>query len=842
MRAVRLLSLRRLRLNPLRAVLAALVVGAGTSLVVSILVISASLTESMQEAGRALAGPAPLRVLGPLQRGGITPETVAEIEDVDGVAAVVPLVQSIALVDPATGADDEPVMLLAFDCRVQAILGDLAGGAPCTDELLASLRVPFVGTPLAADIGPGATLRANAGRLALDDAIAVPGLDELNDGRVVALPEGLARRHLTDRDGRFDVVYVLVDDGASPASAADAIGRVLPPDHRVLDAADPPPLIGVVLATFLPLFSAIAILTLGIGGVLVRNSITLSLEERRRQTAIVSALGGSGRLLVGGTVAEAAVLGAVGGLLGVGGGTVLAHPISGGIDRVTRQLAGVSLEITTPPSAIVVGVLVGLLVAVGVSIGPARRAGRLDVAGELSNRGRREEAAAGRSPLRILIGVGVMALGLGLAAWAQTGGGLEPIQALLAPGGVFIVTLGGVYVVAASVPLLLGVVEGRRWIRRAPLRLAVSNLRREPKRTGVMAVALGFAMGVGFLTASFHDSISQAITEQANENLDGIQVSALDPQNSVGNETRLSPAVLRELEDLPGVDRLDLGSFVVAGNEPTELIGVSGYTDVWLSNPMAAGRARQADLDAGKVIIGPGLARDEGLRPGDRLSLPSPAGPVSLEVSGVMFNGDFGGRNVLMTHDLITELYGAQAPISVNVVPADGVSEVELLATVRAADLDPGIEVESRQEVIDRNIDSIAEQLSMFDAIQRGLLVMSFIAVLSTLLLVGIQRHREFGMLAAVGMTPSELRRMVLWEAGIVAALGVLVTCAAAFVQLAALYLIIPVIIGFRDPWVVDLGAMVIYGLIAVATAVVAGIIPSRRAGRVEVLDALRYE
>jgi putative ABC transport system permease protein len=257
---------------------------------------------------------------------------------------------------------------------------------------------------------------------------------------------------------------------------------------------------------------------------------------------------------------------------------------------------------------------------------------------------------------------------------------------------------------------------------------------------------------------------------------------------------------------------------------------------------MAAGRARLEDIDAGKVIIGPALARDEDLRPGDELRLPTAAGPVRLPVSGVMFNGDFGGRNVLMSHELITQIYGTPAPVSVVAVPAKGVSDAELLRAVREADLEPGLEIEGRQDVIDRNVASVIEQLSMFDAIQRGLLVMSFIAVLSTLLLVGIQRRKEFGMLAAVGMTPVELRRMVLVEAGVVAVLGVLVTIVVAVVQLMSMFLIVPVIIGYRDPWRVDLSAMATYGLIAVITAVAAGILPSRRAGKVEVLDALRYE
>jgi putative ABC transport system permease protein len=841
MRAIRLLSLRRLRLNPLRALLAALVVGAGTSLVVSIVVITASLTSSMEEAGRALAGPAPLRVLGPLQRGGIDDATVEAIEDVDGVAAAVPLVQTIAMVDPGDGQDDEPVTLLAFDCRVTAILPEVAGSG-CDAELLDRLTVPLIGRSLADDLGRGAAVRTNAGRLALADAVPIDGLDALNDGRVVALAQPLAAQELLDRDGRVDVVYVLVDDGTPVAAVADRIEAALPPDHRVLGAIDPPPVIGVVLASFLPLFTAVGVLTLGIGGVLVRNSITLSLEERRRQTAIVSALGGPARLVVGGTIAEAATLGAVGGLIGVLGGTVLAHPISGSLDDVTRQLAGVPLTISTPPSAFVVSLLAGVLVAVGVAVGPARRAARLDVAAELASRNQRDEVAAQRSPVRILLGVAVMAGGLLFALWARSGGGLQPIQASLAPGGVFIVTLGGVYVVAAAVPLLLGFVERRGTIRNAPLRLAISNLRREPRRTGVMAVALGFAMGVGFLTASFKLSVADAITKQLNSNLDGIQVSAVDPHNSVGNDTRLSPAVIKGLEDLPEVERVQFGDFVVAGNEANDLIGVGGFSDVWLDAPLAAGRARIDDIDAGQVIIGTALARDEDVRAGDELRLPTPSGPVKVKVAGVVFNGDFGGRNVTMSHELLTQIYGRTAPLSVTVVPVDGVTEQALVRAVRRADLDPGLEIETRQDVIDRNVASVQEQLSMFDAIQRGLLVMSFIAVLSTLLLVGIQRRREFGMLAAVGMTPPQIRRMVLVEAGVVAVLGVLVTGAAAVVQLLSMYLIVPVIIGYRDPLRADVIAMAGYGLLAVVTALAAGIVPSRRAGKVEVLDALRYE
>ena len=76
-------------------------------------------------------------------------------------------------------------------------------------------------------------------------------------------------------------------------------------------------------------------------------------------------------------------------------GVLLAHPISGGLDDVTRDIAGVPLEIHVPGAAM-------------ARRGPRRRGGgdawrrsarpaersRIDVAAELASRGRREETAA----------------------------------------------------------------------------------------------------------------------------------------------------------------------------------------------------------------------------------------------------------------------------------------------------------------------------------------------------------------------------------------------------------------------------------------------------------------
>ena len=839
MRVIRLLALRRLRLQPTRALLAAIVVGAGTSLAVTIVVIMGSLTQTVEDAGRALAGPAPLRVAGSVQKGGISPDMVDTVAGHPDVDAAVPIIQGVVLVDPdpSDPDDDVPTMALGFDCRAEAILGSF----DCDPAALAAIDVPLVGAGLLDAVGRGADVRTTLGRHPLSAAVEIDQVEDLNGGRVVVFPLATAQQELGRGDG-VDLIYVLPRDGvAIPELKAD-LQELLGDGPVVLDALDAPPTLGAVVGDFIPLFTIVALLALGIGGVLVRNSVTLSLEERRRQTAIVGALGGSRSILVWGTVVEVVVLGAVGGLIGVAAGAGLAGPVSGALDEVLREIAGIPLKITIPPNAVVVGVLLGVVVALLAAIGPARRAVRIDVAAELASRGRREEAATAGSIWRLLAALGAMGAGLAMAYLSAHEAGIDQSRATLAPVGFLVSAGASVAFVASAAPRILRLAERRLRFRRATTRLAISNLRREPRRTAVMAIAIGFAMGVGFVTSSFKMSVTQAITDSLNGNLEGVQVSSIDPNNSALSEARLGPDVLRRLSALPGVASVERSAFVVLGNEAGDLIGVQAFTEVWDGLDVATGQYSEAGLDAGRVTIGPALARAEGLRPGDDVTLSTPNGKVDLPVMAVMFDGSFGGRNVNMSYDLMLELYGEQQPVSVVANPEPGVSEAELIRTIEGADLDPRLIVEGHQQVIDRNAKEVSSQLSTFDAIQRGLLAMSFVAVLSTLLLVGIQRRKEFGMLAAVGMTPSELRRMILVEAGVAALIGVFVTGSAAIVQYACLNAIVPVIIGWKDPFVLDGSAWVRYGAVAIVTALVAALYPSRRAGKVEVLEALRYE
>jgi putative ABC transport system permease protein len=91
-------------------------------------------------------------------------------------------------------------------------------------------------------------------------------------------------------------------------------------------------------------------------------------------------------------------------------------------------------------------------------------------------------------------------------------------------------------------------------------------------------------------------------------------------------------------------------------------------------------------------------------------------------------------------------------------------------------------------------------------------------------------------------MQPKELARMVLLEAGLVAAVGAGVGLFVSVGMYGGLLLIAPVVIGFKEPFAVDLSTAVIYLFVAVAVALLGAAWPAWRTSRIEVLEALQYE
>ena len=116
------------------------------------------------------------------------------------------------------------------------------------------------------------------------------------------------------------------------------------------------------LQIFSQIIYAVALISLMVGGMSVINTMTMSVAERTREIGIRKAIGARDRDIMGQFVLESAIMGTIGGLVGLGLGliiTTLAN--AAGAESATELfLVSPRLAIGSVVFAIVLGVLSGL--------------------------------------------------------------------------------------------------------------------------------------------------------------------------------------------------------------------------------------------------------------------------------------------------------------------------------------------------------------------------------------------------------------------------------------------------------------------------------------------------
>jgi putative ABC transport system permease protein len=853
LRLTRLLSLRPVRRRLLRTLLAVVAVAAGTSLAVSVFVVRTSTEQSVEDFGRSLAGPTELRVVGAIRRGGLEAEIVDRVAATDGVRTAVPVIQAVAIAAPTDdGAttpasdgggrgpsmvDELPVLALGIDCRAEALVGPFG----CSDELLAE----HGDRPLARGPGvdPDHVVRTNLGTVGLEGVPAFDGLSGLEDGRFVAFSLPAAQR-LFNREGRLDAVYVEPTDGADVTALRAQLERVVGEHNGVLDAGQAPPEVTSALDSVLPLYSLLALFALGVGAVLVYNAVTLSVEERRRELAVIGALGASRRVVATTALAEAGLLGGWGGAAGAAGGALVAAPIVASLSARTERVAGIPLDVHVGIGSLAIGTVLGLVVALVAALPAVRRAIRVDVAAELSGRGLQAEASLPNRLGRVAMAALVTGAGLALVWLGQRDGGLERWQYPTAGLGFGLAAVAMLLLIASLAAPAIRPLRGLIG-HTAAGRLAVTNLLRNPGRTGVMVVAVAAAVATAFVTASYTDGVRTAVDGGVGTHLEGVEVSSVGRGANINLDAGLPPPTLAKLAELDGVAEVRRGAVTLAGSRPGELVVVAAHQHSWSMRDGAQGIRGTIDLaglERGEVVISASLARNRGLRPGDQLALPTPGGMVDLPVQAIVRGAGTGQGRVTMSYDRHVELFGQQPARTVTVVPAPGVPLEDLRDRIRAVDLGTDVQVQMPEAVADEVTAAVEDQVQPLWTLQRGLLGVSFVAVLSTLLLVGVQRRQELAMLTAVGSTPTTLARMVLAEAGIVGLTAVGLGLAGGLLMLWALVASAPLLTGIAVPYQPSWLAIVVWGGVAMLVALLAALWPSHRAARGDVLVGLRYE
>jgi putative ABC transport system permease protein len=835
---VRIINLRAIRRHTLRALLAAISLGGGVAIVVAVMIETSSVRTAIDDVGYRIAGPTPLRIVGEATLGGIDPAVLDTARKVPGVSALVPVIRATTLV--RDGDRETTVLALGLDCSARWII-DPKVCQPGQKEP----QILATSTTLGKTLDGSAKLATDVGQLSLPSLQPIQQLDSINNGRVVLLPLSTAKAQFA-RSDRVDTVYVTVAKNSSEsqvqAGLAHALGE-LGPGFKVLTRNDPAAGFNINTMLF-PMLAIFALIAVGVGVILIAQLTRLSVEERRRETAVAAALGASPLAVLSGFLAEAAVLGAAGSVIGILLGIVIARPVVASASDLTQRFVGVNVPVVVESSVVLVGLVTGVLLAVLAAVIPSLSASKTAIATELSGRAAHEYSKS-RSIWRkagalLAIGfAGVIAVRL-----ATISGGLAPWEASVANAGTVIAVIG--LLLAAAYLSAQAIASIRFPPDRTPgatLVIALTGLRADETRTTAIAGAVAVPVAVATLLSGFLVAIDHGVANVAQAQAEGRVVVTTTRFTDWGAmDARFSPDTVAKLSSLPGVDAVEKLAEIEITLPNGSLAYVRAEDRPTFSFPVLAGQDPKSSLDVGRLVIGGILARENGIRVGDTILLGSGPSARRVVVGTIVATPEVGGHRIQMRYQLAESIFGPQPANLVFVKPAVTRTVDQTAKEIESSHFNQPLKTVDAAGYRSAVVSGESRFLTPLNTLKYGLLAIAFVSVSATLLLLGIRRRREVALIQALGATPAKVFAVTTIEAVVASAAGALLGGLLSIAIIDAVRRAAVVDVGSVTPLIFPLSEATKYAVLAMLAAVFAAVGPAWKNTRAAPASELRDE
>ena len=243
------------------------------------------------------------------------------------------------------------------------------------------------------------------------------------------------------------------------------------------------------------------------------------------------------------------------------------------------------------------------------------------------------------------------------------------------------------------------------------------------------------------------------------------------------------------------------------------------------------------------VFISSVLAEKFGLKPGDQIVMKTKAGQRVFLVAGVVVNYYNQGQVINIHWQDMEDYFGYRDANAVMVKVIEGVQIDQVAARIDQQYGDrEQLVVESNQKILDQISLLMRQAFSMFDVLAMISIMVGFFGITNTLTMNVIERTQEIGMLRGIGMTRSQVVRMVMAEAGLMGIIGGLMGVVFGLVLSRIFLVAMTAMSGYRIDFTVPVERLLQALLIAILVSQIAAFFPALRAARIRILEAIHYE
>jgi putative ABC transport system permease protein len=668
----------------------------------------------------------------------------------------------------------------------------------------------------------------------------------LSDNDVIVADIGLAQV-VTRKLGRLDSIAVITPSYGSLAEWENLLRRNVPPAAAIERTGARTDQNRKMLAAFRWNLRVLSYVALIVGAFLIYNTIGVSVVRRRTEIGILRALGATRRMILLSFLAEAMFLGSIGAVVGLLLGRVLAigaiRLIGNTVEMLYVSSRPAAVDFT--PESLLTGLILGIGTSLVAGLAPAMEAAQVTPV-EAMARGRRDYLTRIRWKQHLL--VALFFTGGAVAAALQPPVSGRPLFGYLSAFLLVLTTAALIPGVISASSFLAGRVVQRSLGVEAVL--ALRGIRGALNRTGILVCALTTAVGmmaaVAIMVGSFRQTVVLWMEDQLKADL------YLRPAGSSAADRHptIDPSVGDAIEQVPGVEAVDRFRVYPISYEglPASLAGgETSKVRASAATYFLPGEDRSRILSAlpagDNVIVSEPFANKHHIREGELIRLPLAGAWRPFRVIGIYY--DYSTERGFVIMDRRTLL---------KYLPDPAVSNL-------AVYLKPKADVAQVRQQIERAIGPHAvmmftnsklrrDALSIFDRTFRITWALEFIAITvavvgiaGALLVLAIDRRREFGVLRFLGASKRQIRRIVLAEAGFIGLLAIaLGTALGTALSLVLIYVINRQSFGWTIQYHWPTSLLLLASTTVFIATVLAGYLPSQTAVRIDPIEAVHEE
>jgi putative ABC transport system permease protein len=818
--------------NRMRAVLAVLAIALGVALGYAVQLINQAAINELVQGVQTLAGDADLEVRGP--RGGFDESIYPRIARMPEVAVASPVVEVDAKI---AGRSDALLRIVGIDAfRAGFIQPDLI--APAADRLDA-LRPDVVFLSPAArrwlDVKAGDSVNV---QVALTDVpLRVAGEVAIGGTSRLAVMDIAGAQAAFDRLGRISRIDLRLAPGVDAAAFGERLGRMLPPGLAVFRPEATVAASASLSRSYRVNLNVLALVALFTGGLLVFSTQAHAVVRRRAQFALLRVLGVTRRRLTALVVAEGALVGIAGSLVGLGAGFALAelavHWV--GADLGSGLFRGVAPALALDPAALAIFFTLGVAAAMLGSLLPALETAHAPPALALKS-GDEERAFARLRP----VSPGVAMLVLGAVAAA-----LPPVAGLPLFGyaAIALILLGTLMLMPRFAVLALSLLPRPR----APAaRFAIAQLQGSPGQVSVSLAAIvasvSLTVSMVIMVASFRDSLDTW--------LERVLPADMYFRAAAGGDTAyLTPEVQAQIAALPGVRRAEFlreQQLLIDPARPRVVLQARTVdpANAARSLPMIGAPLAVAADAPPPVWVTEAAVDLYGYAMGKVIELPIAGKVGRFTVAGVW--RDYGRQQgvIAMERQRYVALTGDRTATNCALWLADGADRLAVQDAIRRGI--PGgdrLEIFTPGEIRSFSLRAFDRTFAVTYALELAAVGIGLVGLSSSFGALALARRREFGVLRHLGMTRRQIGAMLATEGLAVSGIGLAVGLALGF---AISLILIHVVNRQSFHWGMELAlpwaALVAFGTVLLGLSTITALASGRQAMGEDAVRAVKED